>query len=90
MHMTNQENLSEAIPVRFTPSDLAAIHQAAADDERKVSDYIRITMRRALRESGYLRPVEPATVEIRHGGGITPEQERDLLDAAERMGVTPR
>jgi len=32
------------------PSEMAAIRAAAAEDERKVSDWIRVQVRAALRE----------------------------------------
>ena len=82
--MSTHEPLTEAIPVRFTASDLGAIRLAAEEDERKVSDFIRITVRRALRASGHLASADTNVADL------SPEQAFALGQAAAEMGVEAR
>jgi len=46
--MTSDEALTETIRVRLTPSDLAELAKAAADDDRNVSSFARRAIRREL------------------------------------------
>jgi hypothetical protein len=42
--MAKKEHLTEVVKVRVTPTEYRKIAEAAADAERKISDYIRLVL----------------------------------------------